>query len=175
MVERNFAPHLVAFGIILPVVAAVALETACQITRISSPRVAAIMAIGLLIPWANWNYGLYTDLDRGKRNFDTFVLHLPIQRELVKKIVNYSALHMDLAESFYMLRYPNAKGLQIAATTTGDLPTQVSQLVESAECPCIVVVPAEQYAGVLRVVESSGRIFREFPKGAPEVNILYVE
>lgn len=172
MVERNFAPHLVAFGLILPMVSALALETLCRVGRVRSSVAGMIVAIGLFIPWAHWNYELYTQFDREKRNLDVFTLHLPIQRESVKRIVNYSHLTMDLAESFYMLRYPNARR---AATPDADVQTELTSLIGGGECPCIAVISADHYSGVPQLIEASQRSFREFSFGQNEVKIVYIQ
>lgn len=174
MVERNFAPHLIAFGLILPWVAALALENICRVLRITSPLVGAGIAIALFVPWANWNYELYTQFDRTKRNVDTYVLHLPIQRDSVKRIANYTPFHMDLAESFYMLRYPNAKVSDVGERTDIDVPAEVSKLVESGECPCIIVLTVDRFTGVPQVIEATRKTSQEFPSGANDVKVLYI-
>lgn len=175
MVERNFAPHLVAYSLLLPMVAALALETTCSALKLRWNLLGALVAIAILIPWANWNYELYTGFDKKKRNLDTMILHLPIQRTGVKSIVNYSSSITDLAESFYMLRYPNAKTLKLGESKGLDIPTHVSRLMTSRECPCLAVVPLGVVGEVERSIKGSGRDFTEFSFEPVEAKVVYID
>jgi Dolichyl-phosphate-mannose-protein mannosyltransferase len=175
MVERNFAPHMVAYGLLLPMLGALALETVCSVVGIRWHLLGALVAVVAFIPWASWNYELYTTLDKQKRNMDTFILHLPIQREGVKHIVNYSTYIADLAESFYMLRYPNAKILKMGDSKGTDIPAHISQLIRSGECPCLAIVPAFAADAVEQSIHETSRKFTKLTFQPVDAKIVYVE
>ena len=175
MVEASFSPHFVAFALIIPLTGAVALETACRITRVRSSLLSALVALGVLVPWAQWNYTVYADLDQRKRTLDTFIMHLPIPRESVKTVVNYTPLITDLSESFYMLRYPNAKGARIETNDGFDVPKHVIGLSTSNSCPCVVVVPQGSYSAVITALLAAKKQFREFAFDRLEAKLVYIE
>lgn len=175
MVERNFAPHLVALGLLLPMVAALALETVCAAVVLRWHLLGALVAVALFIPWASWNYELYTNLDKKKRNLDTMILHLPIDRIGVKNIVNYSPIIADLAESFYMLRYPNAKISKLGHSKDLDISLNLSQLMTSGGCPCLTIVPLDHVGSVGQAIQGAHRRFTEFVFQPVDAKVLYID
>jgi hypothetical protein len=175
MVESNFTPHMVAYGLLLPMLGALALETVCAVVGIQWHLLGALVAVVAFILWATWNYQLYTTLDKTKRNLDTMILHLPIQRERVKHIVNYSRYIADLAESFYMLRYPNANILKSGESKGTDTEAHLSHRSRSGECPCLAIVPASATDAVERSIHETGRKFKKFTFQPLDAKIVYVE
>ena len=175
MVEASFSPHFIAFALVIPFAGAVALETGCRIIRLRSALLSALVAIIVLVPWARWNYTVYADLDQRKRTLDTFIMHLPIPRESVKTIVNYTPLITDLSESFYMLRYPNAKGSRVETSEAFNVPKNVMDLSAANGCPCLVVVPKESYAAVITALSGGKKRFREFSFDRLEAQMVYIE
>lgn len=175
MIEASFSPHFIAFALVIPLACAVALETLCRMTRIRSALLSALVAIGVLVPWARWNYNLYVDFDTWKRTLDTVIMHLPIPRESVKTIVNYTPLITDLSESFYMLRYPNAKGSRVEANESFDVPKHVMDLSAANACPCLLVVPQGSYAAVITALSAGKKQFREFTFDRVEAKMVYLE
>lgn len=175
MIERNFAPHFIAFGLILPMLAALTLDNVFRFKYLNSPVFTAITALALFVPWAGWNYTRYSAFDEQKRHLDTFVLHLPIQREHVKTIVNYTPFITDLSESFYMLRYPQAKGLKLGESPPADITKHLSDLMANHECPCVAVLPDDQYGRTLEFLTSKRANFKEFFFDRVGAKMVYVE
>jgi hypothetical protein len=102
-------------------------------------------------------------------------MHLPIPRESVKTIVNYTPLITDLSESFYMLRYPNAKGSRVQVNDTFDVPKHIMDLTTAQACPCLVVIPQGNYATVISSLSAGDKHFREFSFDRIEAKIVYIE
>jgi hypothetical protein len=175
MVEASFSPHFIAFALVIPFAGAVALETVWSITKIRSALVSAVVAIAVLIPWARWNYNLYVEFDKRKRTLDTVIMHLPIPRESVKTIVNYTPFTTDLSESFYMLRYPHAQGARVEAKDTFDITRNVMDLSASNGCPCLVVIPQEAYPELNTALSAGGKRVREFALKGIEAKVVYIE
>jgi hypothetical protein len=175
MVEASFSPHFIAFALVIPLAGAVALETLCRITRLRSPILSALVALIVLVPWARWNYTLYAEFNQRKQTLDTFIMHLPIPRESVKTIVNYTPLITDLSESFYMLRYPNAKGSRVQADDTFDVPKHIMDLSAANACPCLVVVPQRSYADLIKALTTGHKQFREFAFDRVQAKMVYIE
>ena len=175
MIEASFSPHFIAFALVIPLAGAVALEAICRIARVRSPILSALMAVIVLVPWARWNYTVYADFDQRKQTLDTLIMHLPIPRESVKTIVNYTPLITDLSESFYMLRYPNAKGSRVQANDTFDASKHIMDLITAQACPCLVVVPQGNYATVISSLSAVDKHFREFSFDRLEAKVVYIE
>ena len=175
MIEKNFSPHFVAFGLILPMVGALGLETACRFLRLRAPLWGAGIAILLFIPWSYWNCNYYLGFDSRKRNLDTFILQLPIARESVKNVVNYTPLITDFSESFYMLRYPHTKFVKRVEVPNLDVMSDATAFITPPACPCLLILPHEQYAGFIQSLISSNRGFKEFSFDPAAAKMVYVE
>jgi len=146
MVEANFSPHLIIFTLLIPFLCALGATTLLQLCRVRSHTVAAMLSLALVVPWTMWNYTFVTQRDERKFNLDTFVIRLPIERDSVRTLANFTPFYGDLRESFYQLRYPNGK---VVLVTPADVPQQVLDLSTNQTCPCLVIVPraSTQLAG----------------------------
>lgn len=172
MVEANFSPHFVAYGLLIPFACAVGVDGAFRMLRVRSPWVVGVLSLALFAVWTNWNAHLYFAMNSKRKTLDTFIHHLPIPRDSLKSMANFTNFITDFGESFYALRYPAAKGYKAASTNS---PSQTMEFVSTQQCPCLVVVDKTLAEGVAGALTSGGKKFQRFPQERVEVDIFYVE
>ena len=172
MIEANFSPHLIVFSLFIPLACAIGAAAVCQALRLRSLLVSGVLAVCLLIPWTIWNYAFISARESRKYNMDTYILHLPIDRNSVKTTVNFTPFYGDLRESFYKLQYPNARPIKVEI---GDVPQQVLELHTTQVCPCLVIVQRTTSEAVLRRLTEGGRKFTTFQVPRPEADVFVIE
>jgi 4-amino-4-deoxy-L-arabinose transferase-like glycosyltransferase len=159
MIEANFSPHLIIFALLIPLLCAMGVSTLCQMLRIRSLVLSAILSIVVIVPWVRWNYDFVVTRDERKIDLDTFLLRLPIDRNSIATLMNFTPFYANLKESFFQLRYPNARAKEISP---GDIPQQLSEVPVNQTCPCLVIVPrAATQAASQKLIQSS-RAFQVF-------------
>lgn len=173
MLEANFSPHLIAFALLLPLACALGLECLFRLTRQRSPWLAGLVAIVLFVPWASWNYNLYRTHERKKRNLDAYILHLPIDRQSVRTMINYSPFIADFGESFYTLQYPQSKRERRQGIS--DLSRDMVELYDSHVCPCVFVVSNEDFPVIRDGLISNGKKYQEYRFEGSPGTVLYLE
>jgi hypothetical protein len=172
MIEANFSPHLIVFSLLIPLSCAMGIGALCQAVRLRSLLASGLLSVCLLVPWTIWNYSFISSRESRKYNLDTHILHLPIDRELVKTTVNYTPFYGDLTESFYKLRYPNATPIKVEV---GDVPQQVTDLYGAQKCPCLVIVTRTTAAAVAQRLKEDGRQFSHYTVPRSEADVLVIE
>lgn len=172
MVEANFSPHFVVYGLLIPFACALGVDGAFQAFRLRSPWIIGLVSLGLFGAWSKWNVDYYLALNAKRKTLDTLIHHLPIPRESLKSMANFTTLITDFGESFYTLRYPAAKGYK----SPSENPTaQTLEFITSKECPCLVVVQRAHSEGVAQALGGAGRKFQRFPQERVEAEIFYIE
>jgi hypothetical protein len=172
MVEANFSPHFVVFGLLIPFVCALGVDGAFRVVRVRSPWVVGVLSLALFAVWTKWNVESYLALNSKRKTLDTFIHHLPIPRDSLKSMGNFTNLITDFGESFYTLRYPAATGYKAPSTNS---PAQTIEFVTTKECPCLVVVDRPLADGVAGALTSGGRRFQRFPQERVEADVFYIE
>lgn len=171
MIEANFSPHLIVFSVLIPLACAMGASGLCQLVRLKSLVATGVLSLSLLIPWTMWNYAFISSREGRKYNSDTYILHLPIDRNSVKTTVNFTPFYADLRESFYKLQYPNARPMKVEI---GDVPQQVSELDPVQACPCLAIVTRGASEAVSQKLTERARKFTKFqvPRSEADVFLL---
>ncbi len=164
MVEGSFSPHLIVFSILGPIGCAFGMDALFRVLRIRSVVLTIAAAVLPLWPWAVWNYEYLKEVDRRKFSVNTWLYHLPIQREDVLQLANISKLYADFGESMYPLMYPKAKMRTLPAT---DALNQLQTLISNNSCPCVAVIDPENERAAESLLQGLGKNFQKL--GEPRV------
>lgn len=171
MIEANFSPHLIIFALLIPLFCAMGASTICQIIRVRSLILSAALSLIVVIPWTRWNYEFIATRDERKVDLDTFLLRLPIDRGSVATLMNFTPLYANLRESFFQLRYPNARAKEISP---GDVPQQVSEVPSNQTCPCLVIVPRGATQAISQKLTQGSRTFQIFNVPRNEADVFLI-
>jgi hypothetical protein len=158
MVEGSFSPHLIVFSILGPIGCAFGLDTLFRIVRLRSPWIIIPVIAALLWPWGVWNYEYIKEVDQRKFTVNTWIHHLPVNREGVLQVRNISKLYVDIRESMYPLMYPKAK---FDSLPSADAAQQLRGLLESSTCPCLVIIDRERESEVEVYLNGASRSFEK--------------
>lgn len=158
MVEGSFSPHFIVFSILGPIGCAFGLDALFRIVRLRSPWIIIPVIAAMLWPWGVWNYEYIKEVDRRKFTVNTWIHHLPVQREEVLQLRNISQLYVDVRESMYALMYPKAK---FDSLPTADAVQQLRGFIESSTCPCLVIIDRERESEVEGYLNGAGRSFEK--------------
>jgi hypothetical protein len=172
MIEGNFSPHLIAFSLLIPLAGAMGVSLVCDVLRIRSILLTGVLSICLLVPWTKWNYDFISSRESRRYNMDTHILHLPIDREMVKTTVNFTPFYGDLSESFYRLQYPVAKPLKVEV---GDVPQQVLDLYAEQRCPCLIIVNRAVSNTLMQRLQHEERSFTHHPVPRSEADVFVIK
>ncbi len=172
MIEANFSPHLIIFALLIPLLCAMGASTLCQIVRLRSLVLSAVLSAVVVVPWTQWNYDFVASRDGRKMDLDTFLLRLPIDRSSVKTLMNFTPFYANLRESFFQLRYPNARAKEV---TPGDVPQQVGEVISTQTCPCLMVVPRAATGATSQKLTQSSRQFQIFNVPRYEADVFLLQ
>ena len=171
MIEANFSPHLIIFALLTPLLCAMGFATVCQAIKLRSLTLSAVLSVAVVVPWTKWNYDFIALRDERKIDLDTFLLRLPIDKNSVTTLVNFTPFYANLRESFFQLRYPKARAKEVAP---GDIPQQVFELYSNQTCPCLAIIPKATASATTEKLTKGGHVFQTFsvPRYEAEVVLL---
>lgn len=172
LVEGDFSPHLIVFGLYLPLFCAVGCDFLWSIIRINHPIIVTPIMIGVGAWWALWNFNYYEqNVTRWKQYRVTYILNLPIDTRSVRSLISLSKFPESLGESFYTLVFPNAsKHILRPSADDGQV---ILETATRSGLPALAIVDPEQESVVTAKLKEAQRKVTTFnhPQGA----MLFVE
>lgn len=172
LVEGDFSPHLIVFGLYLPLFCAVGCDFLWSAIRINQPMLITPVMLGVGVWWALWNFNYYEEnVKRWKQYRVTYILNLPIDTKAVRSLISMSKYPESLEESFYSLVFPNASTHIL--NPSSDSGQVILDIGERSGLPALAVVDPEQEPAVVAKLSEARRKVSAFahPQGA----ILLVE
>ena len=172
LVEGDFSPHLIVFGLYLPLFCAIGCDFVWSIIRVNHPIVITPIMLGVGAWWALWNFKYYEEnVTRWKQYRVTYILNLPIDTKSVRSLISLSKHPESLGESFYTLVFPNAS--KHILKPSPDDSQIILDIGESAGLPVLAIVDPERASTVGAKLRDAQRKITTFdhPQGA----ILFVE
>jgi hypothetical protein len=161
LVEGSFSPHLIIFGLYLPLFCAVGFDSAWRVTRIQTPLIIAPVMLALGAWWADWNFHFYQEnVVRWNRYRVTYILNLPIETTRVKSLISLSALPEQMGESFYSLVFPNAS--KNILTPSSDDAETILRVGSDSGFPALAVINSDREQAVVAKLKSAGKAVTTF-------------
>jgi hypothetical protein len=163
MVEANFSPHLVLFGLFIPLACAIGLESIVRPIAYKHTYLAALVVLPLGCWWAWWNYNYYLDnMARNSRGRHVWLLNLPIDTFSVRSITNFTGLEEPFGESFFELVYPKSKRTTTPASTAAEAFATFTKNRSSDLCPCLLLIDDSQASTFAQMLKESGAPFSPY-------------
>jgi hypothetical protein len=172
LVEGNFSPHLIVFGLYMPLFCAVGCDFLWSLIRVKHPLIISPVMIGVGVWWAIWNFNYYEEnIIRWKQYRVTYILNLPIDTKSIRSLITLSKQPESLGESFYTLVFPNAS--KHILRPSSDDAQSILDAAGAAGFPALAVVDPERESVVVAKLSSVGHnatVFNHF-----QGSILLVE
>ena len=178
MVEANFSPHLIMFGLLLPLALALGMVSLVGAMKGSAlKRWLGVVVIALVgVMWPRWNWEYYNRVVDPLRprifSTETRLVNLPIDTRAVRSLLNTSGYRINFDESTVQLVFPNAKGLTKRLERAPEI---TSQILSAAEVPSVVLVDVAQADNVESIIKSSEVVARRFDYPQLTISFFYVQ
>lgn len=172
MIEGSFSPHLILFGLVMPLACAVAFDTTWSCIKVKHPLIVAPCMLLIGAWWTHWNYEFYeASVRRWKLYRVTYILNLPIDTHRVKTVLSLTLTRESLGESFYALTFPNAT--KTALPPPEDAANVILEQGAKTGFPLLAIIEPDREASVIDNLTTASHkptVFRHLQGTA-----LYVE
>lgn len=174
MVEGPFSPHLILFALLIPLSCAVAWERILSFVRCDHVALSSLATIAILAFWTDWNWKFYNRVVDPYRsrifNAETWLVHLPVERDGVRHLLNLTPQALSFGESYYDLPYPNASKSRIEP---GSVP-KLLDYISHNQCPCVVVLEKGMIKDAVSKLTAAPRTVVVFDDPRKSLGFLYV-
>ena len=161
LVEGSFSPHLIIFGLYLPLFCAVGFDTAWKATTMQSPLIIAPIMLALGVWWGKWNFAFYQqNVARWNQYRVTYILNLPIEANRVRSLISLSTFPEPLGESFYTLIFPNAS--KNILTPSNDDAETILRVGSDSGFPVLAVINSDREQVAVAKLKKAGKAVTTF-------------
>jgi 4-amino-4-deoxy-L-arabinose transferase-like glycosyltransferase len=161
LVEGSFSPHLIIFGLYLPLFCAVGFDSVWRVTRIESPLIVAPIMLAVGVWWGRWNFAFYQEnVVRWMQYRVTYILNLPIETTQVRSLISLSTFPESLNESFYTLVFPNAS--KNILTPSSDDAETILRVGSDSGFPALAVINSDREQAVVAKLKDAGKAVTTF-------------